>query len=72
MSTLTCSGSNSFNEDTIEYFIYLFINTCCLNDLHLKLSMFKIKTKNNINILFNKFIKTFPKILTKLFYCLNY
>jgi hypothetical protein len=55
------AGSNSFDEDTIEYFFYLFINTCCLNDLHLNLSMFKIRTKNNINILFNKFIKTFPK-----------
>ena len=55
------AGSNSFDEDTIEYFFYLFINTCCLNDLHLELSMFKMRTKNNINILFNKFIKIFPK-----------
>ncbi len=42
----------------VSLLVYLFINTCCLNDLHFKLS---IRTQNNINILFNKFIKTFPK-----------
>jgi ribonucleases P/MRP protein subunit RPP40 len=55
------AGTNCFDEDTIEYFFYLFINTCCLDDLHLKLNLFKIRTKNNINILFTKFIKKFPK-----------
>ena len=55
------AGSNCFDEDTIEYFFYLFINTCCLDDLHLKLNLFKIRTKNNINILFLKFIRKFPK-----------
>ena len=29
--------------------------------MHLKLNLFKIRTKNNINILFTKFIKKFPK-----------
>jgi len=30
------AGTNCFDKDTIEYFLYLFINTYCLDDLHLK------------------------------------
>jgi len=56
------AGSNSFDEDTIEYFFYLFINICFLNDLHLKLSMLKIRTKKQYKHFIQQIYQNISKI----------
>ena len=52
---------NHFGELTFSYFFPKLINKLILNDISLNFSMFKTRICNNINILFDKFVKTFPK-----------
>ena len=59
---LTSKGKfNDYPKDFFRYFFSKFINLLCIKELELSLSLFKIVTKNNINILFEKFVTNFDK-----------
>lgn len=50
-------GKNRYGDETFEYFFSKFINEFSLMDIGLKFETFKIRVHNNINIIFDKFIK---------------
>ena len=53
-----------FNETGSKQFIYFFskfINELCRNDIEIDYSFYKIRIKNNINLLFLKFVEVFVK-----------
>ena len=52
---------NKFNDYTFENFFSKFINTFCLNEMDVSISLFKIRTNNNVNLIFPKFEEHFPQ-----------
>ena len=56
------SNLNSYGEETFVYLISKLINNFCLNDLELDYKFYKLRTENNINLLFNKFVLIFATI----------
>ena len=52
---------NDFGERSFSYFFSKFINELCRNDIEIDYSFYKIRIKNNINLLFLKFVEVFVK-----------
>ena len=52
---------NQYGSETFSYSFSKLINLVCIDDLCLDLKFFKLRTKNNINLNFDKFIATFKK-----------
>ena len=50
-----------YGESTFNYFTSKFLNEFIGDDVECNINLFKNRILNNINILFNKFIRLFPK-----------
>ena len=50
---------NDFREKTFDYFYSKFINNFLIDDLKLEFSLYCLRIKNNINIIFLKLCKIF-------------
>jgi hypothetical protein len=57
--------SGKHGELTFSYFFTRFINLLLLDDINLRYSFFKTRILNNINLIFTKFIVSFPKFDVK-------
>ena len=55
------SSFNHFEDDTFKCFFSKFLNKFCINDLYFNRSIYEIRTKNNTNLFFIKFVDVFPK-----------
>ena len=53
--------NNHYGEATFDFFFVKFINNLLLNDLYINFNFFSKRIFNNINLLYTKFIKLFPK-----------
>jgi hypothetical protein len=53
--------NNQYGDISFSIFFSKFINETCVNDIKLESLLFNTRIKNNINIIFLKFIKIFPK-----------
>ena len=58
--SITQTKISHYGELTFNYFTSKFLNEF-IDEIDLKMSLFKTRIYNNINILYNKFIKIFPK-----------
>ena len=57
-------GIGKFNdrgEETFKYFFSKLINNCFLDEIELNPNLFTARIKNNINLIFIKFVYTFQK-----------
>ena len=65
------SSLNNYGESTFNFFFSKLINAFCFKELNLDFNFFKIRAKNNINIIFTKFINIFPKfdLNYSVYYC---
>ena len=59
LRTPRINNLNNYGELTFNFFFSKFINRLCVKDLDLDFNFFRLRTKNNINLIFNKFINTF-------------
>jgi hypothetical protein len=61
LRTPRISNLNNYGELTFNFFFSKMINRFCVKDLDLDFGFFRLRTKNNINLIFNEFIKIFIK-----------
>lgn len=61
LQTPRISNLNNYGELTFNFFFSKLINSLCVKDLDLDFNFFKSRIKNNINLIFNKFINIFAK-----------
>lgn len=53
--------NNLYGDDSFSVFFSKFVNEICLNDINIDFVLFKSRIMNNINLIFIKFNKLFPK-----------
>jgi hypothetical protein len=71
LETPRISDLNNYGMNTFEFYFSKFINNFCIKDIKLEFNFFKKRIKNNINLIFDKFVELFPKFDLS-YYCSYY